>query len=237
MSRARPVVAISGYREEEASYRAWSQEATLLPWSYVRAARAAGAEPVVLPPGGEPDVLRRLDGLVLAGGIDIDARRYDEEPHPLNDRTQPERDESELRLLAVALDHGLPVLGVCRGMQLMALAYGGRLVQHLPDVLDTEVHQQQAGAFRHHDVDVLPGTLLADVYGPGRWEVPTYHHQGVAHPGSLTVAARAADGVVEALEDPVRPFVLGVQWHPEVLDDGRLFGRFVAAAAAARDGT
>lgn len=226
----RPVVAISGYREPAAAYRVWSQEAALLPWSYVRAVRSAGAEPVVLPPGGEPDVLGRLDGLVLSGGIDIDARRYGEEPHPLNDPPQPERDESELQLLTAALEHGLPVLGVCRGIQLMALAYGGRLEQHLPDALGTTAHQEQAGAFRHHDVDVLPGTALADVYGAGRLEVSTYHHQGVADAGSLTVAARAPDGVIEALEDRERPFVLGVQWHPEVLDDGRLLTRFVTEA-------
>lgn len=229
MSELRPIVAVSGYREN-ASWGPWTQTATLVPWDYVRALRDAGAEPVVLPPGGTPNVLRRADALVLAGGVDIDPGRYGREPHAASDQPQRDRDESELQLLSAALELELPVLGVCRGMQLMAVAYGGHLEQHLPEAVGTDLHQPFSGVYGRHDVSVLPGTRLAEVFGAVSRQVATYHHQAVAHPGSLTVAARAADGVVEALEDPARPFVVGVQWHPEALNDQELFGHFVGHA-------
>jgi putative glutamine amidotransferase len=232
MTDERPVVALSGYRET-ASWGAWTLEAGLVPWAYVRAIRSAGGEPVVIPPGGSADLVSRVDALVMTGGIDIDSRHYGEEPHPENDPSQPDRDRSELGLLDRALASGIPVLGVCRGMQLMSVAHGGRLHQHLPDVANGKLHLEQRGVFGRHDVTVVGGSLLADIYDATRLSVPTYHHQAVADPGTLVPIAFSDDHIIEAVYDPTQPFVLGVQWHPEVADDHQLFGRLVHEASAA----
>ncbi|MEV6527546.1 gamma-glutamyl-gamma-aminobutyrate hydrolase family protein [Longispora sp. NPDC051575] len=221
----RPVIGITAYREP-ASWSVWSVPAVLIPATYVESVAAAGGHPVVLPPDPSPDILTRLDGLILAGGADLSPARYGADPHPLT-VTRPDRDESELALLAAAGD--LPVLGVCRGMQVMAVAAGGTLFQHLPDEVGHTDHQPEPGRYGSHPVRFAAGSLAESVYGP-TGNVNSYHHQGVADPGTLTATGWSEDGVIEVLEDPGRAFRLGVQWHPEELGDGRLFEALVRAA-------
>jgi putative glutamine amidotransferase len=184
---------------------------------------------VLIPPDDcDTDVLRVLDGLLLSGGADLDPELYGEAPQPLT-VTSPERDTAEMSLVRAALERDMPVLGVCRGMQLLAVAAGGRLHQHLPDVLGHEQHRPAPGVYGEHEAQFEPGSRIAALMGDDR-AVHCYHHQGVADPGTLTVTGRASDGMAEAIEDPGRRFVLGVQWHPEVKQDARLFGALVAAA-------
>lgn len=227
----RPVIGITTY-VDPASWAVWhEQEAALLPYTYVRMVTAAGGRAVLLPPDDlDADVLQVLDGLVLAGGADIDPALYGERPAPLTD-TRPDRDAGESVLLRAALDRDLPVLGVCRGMQLLAAAAGGRLHQHLPDVVGHEKHRAAPGVYGTHAVRFAPGSRIAALMGDDT-EVNSYHHQGVADPGSLTVTGWADDDVVEALEDPARRFLLGVQWHPEASRDVRLFQALVAATGS-----
>jgi putative glutamine amidotransferase len=185
---------------------------------------------VLLPPDGtDAGVLDLLDGLVLAGGADLGPGLYGAAPEPLTD-TRPGRDAGEMPLTRAALDADLPVLGVCRGMQLLVVAAGGRLHQHLPDVLGHEKHRPAPGVYGSQPARFTEGSRIAALMGDDV-EINCYHHQGVADPGTLTVTGRADDGLPEAVEDPARRFVLGVQWHPEVAQDERLFGALVRAAA------
>ncbi|GIH13662.1 gamma-glutamyl-gamma-aminobutyrate hydrolase family protein [Rugosimonospora africana] len=232
---ARPVIGITCY-VEDAAWGVWHTTAALLPYSYVRQVTAAGAQAVLLPyvAGQGPDdlgadLLGRLDGLLLAGGADVDPRRYGAPAHP-STVSRPDRDAGELALLDAALRADLPVLGVCRGMQLLTVAAGGSLHQHLPEDCGHERHQPAPGRYGEHPVTVTEGSRLHAILGPAP-RVNSYHHQAVADPGTLAVTARADDGVIEALEDPARRFVLGVQWHPEELPDLRLFEALVAAAS------
>ncbi len=224
----RPVIGITAYTEP-ASWGVWREvPITLLPHSYVHAVTEAGGRAVVLPPDDlDADVLERLDGLVLAGGADIDPALYGAAPEPLTD-LRPDRDAGEVTLLRAALERDLPTLGVCRGMQLMAAVYGGRLHQHLPDALGHDKHRPGPGIYGTHAVRWRPGSRIAALMGDDT-EVNTYHHQGVADPGGLTVTGWTDDGLPEAVEDPARRFVLGVQWHPEVAGDPRTFQALVAA--------
>jgi putative glutamine amidotransferase len=225
----RPIIGVSCY-VEPASWGVWEDvPAALLPLTYVRMVTAAGGRAVMVPPDPDgADVIRALDGLVLAGGADIGPERYGETPGPLTD-TRPDRDAGELPLARAALDADLPVLGVCRGMQMLAVAYGGRLHQHLPDVLGHDKHRPGTGLYGSHGARFLPGSRIDEIMA-GDGEVNTYHHQGVADPGGLVVTGWADDGVIEAVEDPARRFVLGVQWHPEADGDVRPFRALVAAA-------
>ena len=230
----RPVIGITAY-VEPASWLVWRDLPTaLIPMAYVEAVTQAGGRAVLLPPDDlDADVLRVLDGLVLGGGADLSPELYGEEPAPLT-QSRPERDSAEMLLARAALATDLPVLGVCRGMQLLAVAAGGRLHQHLPDVLGDESHRPSPGVYGHQEVHLTPGSLIAELMGDD-FATQCYHHQSVADAGSLTVTGHSADGVIEALEDPAQRFLLGVQWHPEVVRDKRLFGALVTAAAREQD--
>lgn len=233
---SRPVIGITTY-VEPASWGVWHDvPAALVPHAYVRHVAEAGGLPVLIPPmpaGATADdvreVLSRVDGLVLAGGSDVDPRRYGAQPHPSVQAPRPQRDESELDLARVSGETGVPVLGICRGMQVMAVAAGGDLLQHLPDVVGHDAHSPGPGVYGTHEVKIEPGTRLASVLGE-RVEVAHYHHQGVArHPG-LNPTAYSDDGLLEAFEDPDAAFRVGVQWHPEQGQDPRLFEALVEAA-------
>jgi putative glutamine amidotransferase len=233
-----PVIGITAYVEQTA-FTAWELRAALIPYWYVQRVTDAGALPVVVPPvPGSEVLLDRLDGLILSGGADIAPETYGAQRDPATRDLRPDRDAAELPLARAALDRDLPVLGICRGMQLLAIACGGSLHQHLPDLaragLPQVDHCPKPGSFGSHAVRFAEHSRLHRLLGEVE-VVPTHHHQAVADPGSLTVTGWAEDGVVEAVEDPERPFLLGVQWHPEAGDDPRLFDALVAAARASSD--
>ncbi|MEV0899044.1 gamma-glutamyl-gamma-aminobutyrate hydrolase family protein [Actinoplanes sp. NPDC049802] len=225
----RPIIGITSY-VVPATWGVWVDlESALVPHDYVEAVRLAGGRAVLLPPDDrDPDVLDRLDGLILSGGPDVQPVRYGRRAHP-ETVTHPDRDAGELTLLRAALDRDLPLLGVCRGMQLLTVAAGGTLHQHLPDVLGHEKHRPGPGVYGSQSAEFAVGSRIAELMGDDL-TINCFHHQGVADPGSLTVTGWAADGLPEAVEDPDRRFVLGVQWHPEVGRDRRLFGALVTAA-------
>jgi putative glutamine amidotransferase len=209
---------------------------------YVRAIEAAGGVPVVMPPlaiAGVPALVGRLDGLLLSGGPDLAPSAYDQRPHAQLGSTEPGLDTFEYAIVREALRRELPILGICRGAQAFNVACGGTLHQHLPDVVgDSVVHRQsEVGRCPTHVVDVRAGTRLARVVGSGELPVNSFHHQAVDRLGMrLRVCALARDGTVEAIEDPDRRFVLGVQWHAETLIDGpRHRALFEELVAAARD--
>ena len=226
-----PVIGITSY-VEQARWGVWDVPAAVLPFRYVERVEAAGGRAVVLPPTaarGDDAVLDRLDGVVLAGGSDLDPQLYGQEPHQETTGLRPERDAAELPLLREALDRDLPVLGICRGMQLMSVLAGGSLVQHLPEVVGHDRHRPAPGVYGLHDVRLAPGSRAHAILGD-TVTVPSYHHQGLASAGSLTVTGWADDDTPEVVEDPERRFALGVLWHPEAGDDPRLFQALVAAA-------
>jgi putative glutamine amidotransferase len=227
---SRPVIGITGYRDR-ASWNIWDTDATVIQQGYVRGVTRAGGRAVVLPPDDtDADVLLRLDGLLLSGGADLDPALYRAERHPASDPARTDRDAGELLLLRAALAMDLPMLGVCRGLQLLAVAHGGTLHQHVPELVGHTGHCPREGVFGRHTVRLTPGSRAGAVYGP--WtEVNSHHHQAVADPGALEVTGRAEDGVIEAAENPRLRFAVGVQWHPEVSCDDELFEAFVAACA------
>jgi putative glutamine amidotransferase len=209
----------------------WDCPAVLVPADYVRQVSAAGGVPVLLPPlAGDVEVLNRLDALVLAGGADVDPARYGAARSPRTGPAQQHRDEAELALLAGALGRDLPVLAVCRGLQVLAVLRGGSLVQHLPDVVGTDVHLPAPGTYGDTSVRIAPGSRLAGLVGTAAtWAC--HHHQAVETLGAgMTAVAWADDGTVEAAELDGARFVLGVQGHPEVGDDARMFAGLMSAA-------
>jgi putative glutamine amidotransferase len=237
MSSSRPLIGITCY-VTQARWGAWDLPTALTPFGYVGCVETAGGRPVLLPPmlEGIEDTLSVLDGLVLVGGPDIDPALYGASLGPHTTDVRPQRDAAELALLQAALDDDLPMLGICRGIQLLNIAQGGTLVQHLPDVVGHEGHRTEPGHFDVHDVATVPGTRTAAVLGE-RVAVNSAHHQGIAAVGEgLVVSAWADDGSVEALELPDRVFAIGVLWHPEAGDDLRLFDALIAAARDARTG-
>jgi putative glutamine amidotransferase len=230
-----PLIGVTTYVTEARWGAAWSAPAVLLPAAYPRYVTAAGGLAVMLPPDPARDaaarVVERLDGLVLAGGEDIDPARYGQAPHERAGAPCPERDGWEFALLAAALESGTPVLGICRGMQVMNVHAGGTLLQHLPDEVGHEGHNPRVGVFSTHAVKAVPGTLTGSLLG-GVTEVATHHHQAVDRLGEgLVAAAHTDDGTVEAIEFPGPGFAMGVQWHPEMREDLEVVRALVRAAA------
>jgi putative glutamine amidotransferase len=226
---------------ERVSWGVWDgYEVTLAPRGYVNAVQRAGGIAVVLPPDeaavAEPDILLdRVDALMLAGGADIDPASYGAEPHPETRGTWPDRDAFELALARRALERDIPVLGICRGMQLLNVALGGTLVQHLPETLGNEAHRTVAGTFSKHHIRLDPESLACTAAGVEGFVVWSHHHQGVDQLGEgLKVTGWSAeDDLPEAIELPGNRFALGVIWHPEEDEDSQLIASLVEAARAA----
>ncbi|MGI9197235.1 MAG: gamma-glutamyl-gamma-aminobutyrate hydrolase family protein [Candidatus Nanopelagicales bacterium] len=212
---SRPVIGLSTY-VEPARWGAWEVPAALLHEWYVDAVREAGGRPVLLPPDTEDDeVLDRIDGLILIGGADIGPANYGAEPHPTVDVPRVARDASELLLFRGAVARDLPVLGICRGLQVMAVGSGGRLIQDLPDAGYGLAHREVPGTFTEHEVNFAEGSRIAGIYGSLSLTTNSSHHQGIADPGSLVPTGWSTDGLIEVCEVPDARFALGVQWHPE----------------------
>ncbi len=236
----RPVLGLTTYREQIQT-GIWDVPAAYLPSDYFEGVIRAGGVPVLLPPQPvDPDVtasaLDSLHALVITGGYDLDPAAYGQQPHPTTDQPRTDRDAWELALLDGALQRGLPVLGICRGAQVLNVAFGGTLHQNLPDVIGHGGHRTGNGVFATLPVRTVPGTRLAGLLGEAA-RASCYHHQAIDKVGeALVVSAWDADGVVEALELPGDGFVLAVQWHPEQsLDDLRLFAAVVDAARSYAD--
>jgi putative glutamine amidotransferase len=236
----RPVIGLCTALER-AQWSVWDQQAVLLPRNYVEEVNRAGGLAVLLPPDPQlvdrpEEAIELLDGLLLAGGADIDPASYGQASHAETQDSVPERDAFEIALTRAAIERDLPLLGICRGMQLINVALGGTLNQHLPEHLGHEEHRRVIGTFdgSEHDVEVIDGTLAMDVIGAGVHGTKSHHHQGVEQLGeSLRVGARSpSDGLVEAIELPDRSFVLGVQWHPEADSASPVIAGLVAAARA-----
>jgi putative glutamine amidotransferase len=229
----RPVIGITTYLTL-ARFGVWEDDAALIPAAYVRAVEAAGGRALLVPPSmeGIDETLDALDGLLFSGGSDLDPEIYGQQAHAETDGVVPERDRAELALLQAALERDMPVLAVCRGSQVLNVACGGDLVQHLPDVVGDAKHKHTPGVFADHDVDLVSGTRVQQILGDHA-PVKSHHHQGYGQLGQgLREAARADDGTIEALEDPSRRFALGVLWHPEAAEDFALFEALVDEARA-----
>jgi putative glutamine amidotransferase len=239
----RPVIGLCTALER-AQWSVWDQDAVLLPRNYVDAVQHAGGLALLLPPDPRlveaPDELvARLDGLLLAGGADIDPAIYGQDPHPQTQETVPERDAFEIALTRCAIERDVPVLGICRGMQLINVAFGGTLTQHLPDEVGHERHRPHPGSFddSDHEVRLTEGSLAALAAGETVHNTKSHHHQGleaIAEPFEVT-GHSMIDDVPEAIEAPYRRFVLGVQWHPEADERSRVIGALIERARDYRD--
>lgn len=234
MSR-RPVIGITSY-VEPASRGHWVDVPhALIPHSYVRKVEDGGGIAVLIPPRLDPDeslvrdLLARLDGVVIAGGADVAPELYAADRHPTVQASRPDRDAMEIAIARVSGELDLPVLGICRGMQVMAVAAGGELEQHVPERVGHDDHLPSPATYGSHPIRTIEGTLTATVLGRDL-DAPSYHHQSVlTHPGYVA-SAWAPDGTLEAMEDPGATFRLAVQWHPEQGEDPRIFEALVAAA-------
>ncbi len=228
----KPVVGITAYLTT-AAWGAWSMESALVPANYVSAVAAAGGAPLIVPTEADVDAtLDLVDGLVFSGGSDLDPSLYGAAAHEKTGGVVRQRDDFELRLMRAALERDVPLLAICRGSQVLNVARGGDLEQHVPDRVGHEDHLAMPGVFSEHGVEVLPETRLAEVFSGSRGDVKSHHHQGFGDLGSgLREAARAPDGTLEAIEDPSRRFAVGVLWHPEAGEDRALFEALVHEAA------
>ena len=243
--RRHPVIGLTTYLEQ-ARQGVWDVKAAFLPQQYFDAVTASGGIAVLLPPqpasaDAAAAVLDGLDGLILTGGLDVQPELYGAERHPLTDPARPDRDAWELALFEGAQERRMPVLAICRGLQLVNVARGGTLHQHLPDALGTERYRIGGGVFASNTVEVEGGTALAGMLGAGEFDVHSYHHQGIDRLGDgLVPTARTDDGLVQAVESAGDGYLVGVQWHPEENSaDRRLFAGLVAQASvyAARRGS
>lgn len=236
-SSRRPVIGLTTYLEQTRQ-GVWDVPAAFLPQQYFASVTDAGGAAVLLPPQSSPDaaadsVLDGLDGLILTGGLDVEPALYGADRHPLTDPARPDRDAWELALFQRAEARRLPVLAICRGLQLINVARGGTLHQHLPDALGTERYRMGGGVFATNTVEIASGSALAELLGPGSLDVHSYHHQGIDRLGAGLVATASSDGLVQGIESDDDHYVIGVQWHPEEnADDKRLFSGLVAAASA-----
>ena len=233
----RPLIGITSYEPEEVRTGVWVFSAALTPSAYVEAVATAGGRPLIVPPieEGVEETLDALDGLLFSGGEDLDPAHYGAERHPETKDVHEARDRAELALLRAALERDMPVLAVCRGSQVLNVALGGDLVQHLPEIVGHDEHKHTPGQFADHDVRVSPDSRLGALLGE-RVPVKSHHHQGFGRVGAgLREVAWAEDGLVEGLEDPSRRFALGVLWHPEMGEDAALFEAFVEEARRYRE--
>ncbi|HEY1689674.1 MAG TPA: gamma-glutamyl-gamma-aminobutyrate hydrolase family protein [Solirubrobacteraceae bacterium] len=228
---------------EPARWAMWEQRAALLPSSYIEAVQQGGGLALMIPPDPQlvedpSEALAAIDGLMLVGGADIDPAAYGERPHPRTTATCPERDAVEIALVRAAIAQDVPLLGICRGMQLINVALGGTLMQHLPERFGHDDHLRREGTFdgADHDVQLQQGTLIAAIAGETLHSTKSHHHQGVERVGEGLVVTGTApvDDLPEALELPGRRFVLGVQWHPEADPSSPVVGAFVDAARQRR---
>jgi putative glutamine amidotransferase len=242
MSDARPAIAVLT-QITDAAYGVWNQPSVVLPAGYVTEVQRAGGIALALTPDGylvdHPDeLLDRVDGLILSGGGDLDPATYGAERHPETSQVSPERDAFELALTRRAVERDLPVLGVCRGIQVLNVAFGGTLVQHLPERVGHGEHRRVAGSFdgSDHDVRLTEGSLAARAAGELQHGTKSHHHQGIDELGDglVVTGVSTLDELVEAIELPERRFVLGVQWHPEADERSRVIGALVRAAQLAR---
>src|SRR5438046_5423200 len=227
----RPVIGITTY-VTDARFGDWEAESALVPSAYVNAIERAGGRPLLVPPSEEgiDETLDALHGIVFSGGSDLDPETYGQDPHPETTGVAPERDRAELALLEAALERDLPVLAVCRGSQVLNVARGGDLHQHLPELVGHDDHKHTPGEFSDHDVELVAETRLQRLLGE-RAPVKSHHHQGFNRLGEgLVEAAYAEDGTIEAVEAPSRRFALGVLWHPEAGEDLKLFEELVREA-------
>jgi putative glutamine amidotransferase len=234
---AKPVIGITTY-VEEASWGHWQLPAALIPYDYVRAVERAGGRALLVPPDDSAleETLDALDGIVFSGGNDLEPSSYGAVPHTETNGTNPTRDRGELALLTAALARDMPVLAVCRGFEVLNVARGGDLVQHLPEAVGHEAHRAVLGEFSDHGVRVDESSRLGAVVGTEVPAVKSHHHQALGRIGDgLREVAWAEDGTVEGVEDPERRFAVGVLWHPEAGDDAKLFEALVAEARAYRE--
>jgi putative glutamine amidotransferase len=238
MNENRPAVGICTSLER-AQWGMWDRRAALLAFSYITAIQRAGGLVLMIPPDPklieDPDqLLDRIDGLILAGGADIDPSFYGAEPHPATRGTVSERDRAEIALARRAVERDMPVLGICRGMQLINVALGGTLRQHVPDLVGHEHHRRHPGSFEDsdHAVRLEQGSLAARAAGEELHGTKSHHHQGVdvIGAGLVLTGISTLDELPEALEAPACRFVLGVQWHPEADEESRVVGALVEAA-------
>jgi putative glutamine amidotransferase len=232
----RPLIGVTTYLTP-AKWGVWDAQTALVPATYVDALERAGGRPMLVPPSedGIEETLDALHGLLLPGGTDIEPELYGQETHPETYGVVPERDRSEVALLSAALERDMPVLAICRGSQILNVARGGDLVQHLPEVVGHDRHKEHPGEFGDHDVRIDAGSRLGGLLGEHA-PIKSHHHQGFGRLGEgLRDVAWAEDGTVEAVEDPDRGFLFGVLWHPEAGEDDALFASLVDAARAYRE--
>jgi|HubBroStandDraft_3_1064219.scaffolds.fasta_scaffold65305_2 putative glutamine amidotransferase len=230
----RPVIGICAVRER-ARWAFWDQDAHLVADSYVAPVQRAGGVAVLLPvaPEAPLELLDRIDGLMLIGGADLDPGSYGAPQDPATESTYPDRDQFELAIVRAAIDRDLPLLAICRGMQILNVAFGGTLEQNLVAADGSNPHRKVVGTFdgNDHTVRLVPGSVAARAIGEELHLAHCHHHQAVRDLGDgLVVSGRAEDGVVEAVEVADGRWTLGVQWHPEANDRSRLFGALIETA-------